>query len=134
MPGITINDLSPDGRYLGFDVREILDVIRDLLPGSRWQIRGLECSGDSAPELHAVSDTDAELGGLQLCALVDGVSQTIEGSFFGVLPGETQDRIVIRAVDSTCFDVECTDENVLARYRERFRRIEDFPPNVTFLD
>ena len=134
MPGITIHDASADGQCLAFDLRELLDVIQDWLPISCWRVRSLECTGDSAAVLHAFSDTDAELDGIRLRRLADGVVQTIAGELIGVLNGSPRDQIVIRAVDSPCFDVECTDSEVLARYRTRFRLVEEFPPGVTYLN
>lgn len=132
MPGITIHDKGPDGTSLTFDVRDLLSVIDDCLGDSSWKITGLECFGDSANALHEIADGGRRVDGIKLRSLADGLTQTIDGDFYGNL-NRSGARIMIRAVDSSCFDVETKDEELLARFRLRFSSIEEFPADISYL-
>lgn len=121
MPGVTILDRSPDGRTLGFDLIDILLVLGDDARRSVWTVHGIEALGRRADELH-----DKVLGE-QLVELARGVDQVIDGTLAGRLPGADAPWIVIRAVDSSAFDVETTREDVIDALRARFSRVADLP-------
>lgn len=86
----------------------------------------MECLGAEGTEaLHRASDTGEILEGGRLIALAEQVDQVIDGEFTGHLAGD--DWIVIRAVDSSAFDVETDRDDVIERLRASFEHVEELP-------
>jgi len=128
MRGIMIRDHSQTDNALAFDVVDILRAIGPQAEQSIWKIDGLECFGDAAENLHAISDNGDTVDGEKLICLTSRVSQTIDGEILGYR-GDTDEQpwIIVRAVDGTSFDVECADPVVLDRLRQRFNTVTDLP-------
>ncbi len=119
MRGITILDR-------GFDLRDILSVLGDDVERSVWTAMGVECLGeDAAAALERASDGGEVLPGSRLRELACDDVQIVDGEFSGRLPDQEAAWIVIRAVDSSAFDVETDREDVLEALRSRFERVED---------
>ena len=128
MTGVTILDTDPKTNVLAFDLRDILAVLGADAARSRWSVQDVECLGaDAADALHEASDRHEVLDGARLADLAQRVDQVIEGQFSGRLPDDETDWIVIRAVDSSAYDVLTDRADVLAQLRARFRRVEDLP-------
>jgi hypothetical protein len=61
-------------------------------------------------------------------ALFDGIDQllqVIDGEFEGTEPGSAAPLVIIRAIDSSWWEVLSDDETVLAAIRRRFRAVEE---------
>jgi hypothetical protein len=130
MKGIAIRDADPNRPFLSFDLTDLLDVVGADAVGSTWSVRGVECVGPSAEAvaaLHKASDESEELSGERLVALAREITQVIDGEFIGRRLTESDPWIVIRAVDSSWFDVETTDEALLLKLRARFNEVSDLP-------
>lgn len=130
MRGITILDKSPDGKVLSFDLKDILGVIEPRVRSLRWRLEGIECLGEGADKLHKFSDSDEPLSGGELIELSRQVYQVIDGDFHGYrgeAPGPDNPWLIIRAVDSSAFDVECNDLSVLESVKSRFSKVIDIP-------
>lgn len=128
MIGITILDtLSKETGRL-FDLRDILAALGADAELSRWRIAGVDCLGREAAEaLHEASDRGSCLDGSRLGVLARDVDQIIDGEFAGYLPGVGAPWIVIRAVDSSAYDVVTDRQDVLLRLTSRFSRVRDIP-------
>jgi hypothetical protein len=112
---------------LAVSLADVLDTLGTDAEGLRWRISGVECLGDGADELHRLSDAQAIVDTSALRALAESVYQIIDGIFAGCIDGDAAPKIVVRAVDSSAYDVEAEDERVLAKVRQRYRNIIDMP-------
>jgi hypothetical protein len=126
MRGISISDATETGA-LSFDLKEILPLLGPDAARSNWRVREVEATGDGASELHRVSDEGATLTLSQLVELAESLLQTIDGEFSAYLPEAETPWLVIRAVDSSAFDVYSNKPDVLNRIRSSFRYVSDVP-------
>lgn len=128
MKGITIRDIDAERGVLAFDLRDILEILGEKGLVSVWTAVGVEvASGVSAARMEALADEQETIIGNELQHLAKTVNQVIDGEFKGTLPGGTAPWIVVRAVDSSAYDVETDDEQLLSEIRSRFRVVEDIP-------
>ncbi|MEO0972716.1 MAG: hypothetical protein AAFX85_06435 [Pseudomonadota bacterium] len=81
--------------------------------------------GDAAAAMHRLSDSSDPVPGAVLQSLAEAITQTIDGEFVGTLNGESEPWIVIRAIDSSAFDVMTDDDEVLSKLRVRFAQVVD---------
>jgi len=126
MKGVTIRDHNAQSGILSFDLRDILLVLGDDAERSNWTVREVECvGGESAAALHQASDRGEPLTWNNLLRLAQRVEQVIDGSFHGRLANESEDWIIIRAVDSSAFDVETDRVEVLVALRAHFNQVDD---------
>ena len=72
----------------------------------------MECMGDAANELEALSDDGKSVDGSRLIELAARTRQVIWGEFRGRLPVEVADSLVIKAIDSTLWEVFGSDEHL----------------------
>jgi hypothetical protein len=126
MRGVTIRDQTPTG-VLAFDLRDILELLGDAAISSDWQLTDVECTGNAAAALHQAADTGQTVSGERLLTLARDIIQVIDGEFAGRRATEHNDWIVIRAVDSSAFDVLTDEAWVFSALANRFTRIEDDP-------
>jgi hypothetical protein len=113
---------------LAFDLADILHTMTDDVLASRWTCRGVDAlGGPAADELERLSDDEATISGETLLQLAEGITQTINGEFGAYKPDDTQPWLIIRAIDSTAFDVISSDDNVIAAIRRSFSDVADIP-------
>jgi len=130
MHGLTISDLARDGT-LAVGLEDILTTLGPDAERAWWKTTGLECLGPSAEKLYSLTDEGAFILGRSLVSLSRGLTQVIDGEFDAYRDGSKEPWVMVRAVDGTEFDVETDDEEVLCRIRERFRRVSDFPDELS---
>ena len=126
MTGVSISDRLPTG-VLCFDLIDILDLIGEDAVRSEWKVSGLECLGQRADEFHAIADAVTPISGAALRSLAHGIYQTIDGRFEAFLPTTDTPWLIIRAADSSCFDVETEQPDILDQLRKRFSAVVDLP-------
>jgi hypothetical protein len=93
---------------------------------SEWERSGVECVGNAADKLHELSDARARVPGEALLQIAASVTQVIDGRFVGYQQYRNQPWIIIRAVDSSFYEIEIEDEEVLTQIREHFTNVEDY--------
>jgi hypothetical protein len=125
MLGVTITDSSPDCRVLGFDLIDILRLLEPKAVDSEWEISAVECTGIAAEKLQRLVDLRTRIPGQILMELAGNLMQIIDGEFIGYRKGDEHPWIIIRAVDSTAFDVESEDKNVLTCMKQHFKNVAD---------
>lgn len=118
MHGVEIHDMHPSG-YLALDLRDIVECLGSAAEERVWTCKWVECTGEATPELTALSDSGESFAGHRLAALARRVDQVIDGDFLGTQPGETTPTLVIRAVDSSWWEVH-GDELCIERIGRRF--------------
>src|SRR4051794_23990318 len=104
MKGVSI--LDTENGVLSASLADVLNALGTAADGLRWQIAGVECLGHGADEFHRLSEVRATVDTAELRALANSVHQVIDGVFVGRCEGDAAPRIVVRAVDSSAYDVE----------------------------
>lgn len=128
MRGISILDKSDSGDQLSFDLLDMLKEIKFEIANTTWKVECVECLGNASEDLHALSDSGEYIPGERLLELALEIYQVIDGEFYGYKKTTlSKPWIVIRAVDSSAFDVECEDTKVLDQYKKHFRNVIDIP-------
>lgn len=126
MQGITITDQTIDG-FLAVNLIDILQSIGPAVLTTQWQISHLECLGTTAEQLYQIADTQQWISGALLLELAAEITQVIDGNFQGNRLHENQPWLTITAVDSSAYDVETLDENILAQIRRQFQQVNELP-------
>jgi hypothetical protein len=128
MKGITVADKSPDdSRFLSFDLLDLLLLLGTEGQDAEWIVAGVECLGPGSDELYRLVSNETHISGRHLFEVAKGITQVIDGSFAAYRDGEPVPWLVIRAVDSSAYDIESDDEDVLARIREHFKEVVNIP-------
>ena len=126
MRGISITDSTPDGSVLTVDLVDILRLLGPLAIQTEWEVADVESvGGASARELERLAEAGTRVPGQTLLSLVDGVTQIIDGKFAGYRDGEDQPWIIVRAVDSSAFDVESEDEAIVSALKRQFKSVTE---------
>lgn len=133
MNAVTIHDtvIRNGSRFLGFDLRDILNLARDRAIESTWVCTHVDCVGPTSDDVHAASESGAEICGSRLFQLAEGIRQTIDGTFSAYLFSD-KPWCVIRAIDSTLFVVITADEAFLSQIRQRFADVRDSPEDNSY--
>lgn len=124
MKAITISDSRGD--FLDFDLKELIQITGERAITSTWKITGTEVIGSGAKRLYEVDDSHEFISGAELLTISSDIVQVIEGEF-QAYNNSDEPWLVIRVVDSSEFDVECDDDLVHQRLRERFKNISIMP-------
>jgi hypothetical protein len=128
MKGITVTDRSSeDSRFLSFDLLDLLLLLGEEGQDAEWIVSGLECLGPRADELYRLLSNETRISGRHLFDVAKGITQVIDGSFAAYCDGEPIPWLIIRAVDSSGYDIETDDEDVLTRIREHFKEVVNIP-------
>jgi hypothetical protein len=112
---------------LDFDLEDVLAALGPVVLTSQWRCSGLWyiANDDRDVDLFDRLSTQSDLiGGETLLRACGRVSRFIDGEFEGVAAGG--DRwIIIRAVDSSFWEVFSDRQDVLDAIRARFRVVDD---------
>jgi hypothetical protein len=126
MSGVTWRAWEGD-RYV--TLGDILTALGDLARDLRWKVRVDDVApGPGAARLEAV-DPDTWLDTPDLIGVAGGEDvQVIDGEVAGYRAEALRaPYLVIRAVDSSWWDVESADDAVADALRSRFSGVEDLP-------
>jgi len=124
MRGVTIRDMVESRKFLAVDLRHILDLLGERAIQSRWRASEVWATGDASSKLEAAADGQAFITGEHLSRMAHNLAQVIDGEF---LAFENSDSpwIIIRAVDSSFYEVFSDEPAVLDRVRKSFQRVSD---------
>jgi hypothetical protein len=120
MNGVEIHDMHPRG-YLAFDLKEILECLKEDVLARAWNIERVESTGSTADELESIR-SGVSVSGQRLFDLATGITQIIWGTFSGRIPGEGTDSLIIKAIDSTLWEVFGSPA-CLAKIKARFHDV-----------
>jgi hypothetical protein len=126
MDGITFPIARQKNRH-SFDVKDVLPFLGNAIFGSNWRCKWVECIGESAEELHRVSDEAKEVDGREFVELITHLQQTIDGRFIAYLKGQTIPWLVIDIIDSTYFDIWTEDKAILQDLSNQLRKVQVLP-------
>jgi hypothetical protein len=117
------------------DLRHFLRVLAPLSVQARWTVSAVssagpgahewfEATGEGGEELAALAAESASVSGAVLAALAEATDRVIWGQFVGHLPHEADDAwIIIRAVDSTFYEVTTRDDTAIGKIKAAFRDV-----------
>jgi hypothetical protein len=127
MLGVTITDRDTNG-VLTLDLRDILRLIGPEAESAEWQLSDVEAlDGKAAQELEDLADRKLKIPGHVLVRLSNDVGQVINGCFQAYRDQASEPWIIIRAVDSSAFDVETDSETLIEQIRRQFNNVADLP-------
>ena len=126
MRGITITDRDQRG-ILSVSLSDLLMVLQPVINDSLWTCDDVESTGEGSADLHRVCDSKSKIDSQTLSTLASGLDQVIDGTFSAFRPNQSQPWLIVRAVDSSAFDVETDELRLLQSLRTRFRLVSDIP-------
>lgn len=121
MKAIRIDDLEPQKNFLAVDLRDILDLVKDQASQLIWQATDVWATGERSQELEELAQKSALIDGVLLQALAKEVTQIIDGEFQGFLPSSKEPWIIVRAVDSSWYELHCVDCDVIKKAQIKFK-------------
>lgn len=110
---------------LNFDLADVLEALGEKAIRSMWRADDLWCFGDSYAEIMALSEASTAIPGAQLLSIAERLTQVIDGEFCGSVPGCNEPWIVVKAIDSSWWEVWTDDVAALASLRERFHAVSE---------
>jgi hypothetical protein len=113
-----------------FDLRDILEALGPRAASCDWSCDGLQyCSTDETdvPSLDLAA-SGRRVPGAELCAELPRIRQVIDGEVRGFDEGALW--VVVRAVESSWWEVLSDDPSVFAAIAARFRVVEDAPSDA----
>ena len=137
MRGIEIRDGIKSSGFLGFDLAEILEALQPLAIGSTWQCRDLYATSRemiNVLELEAAAESEdgIMMSNDELVAFASQLVQVIDGEFSATRPGESTPWLVVRAVDSSWWEIFSSHDSVFDAVRRRFtdlKYVDEVPQN-----
>ncbi len=124
MKTISISDHDAMTNVLSFDLKELLATLGEDGEQSKWTISGAEASGAAAEELYAAQNRSERMHGAVLRQIADKVEQVIEGEFRAYEHDDDANSwLILRAIDSSSWDVASSRDDVLDRFRARFHEV-----------
>jgi hypothetical protein len=115
------------GGGLAFDLPEVLGALGEKAHSWVWRGRDIQYVSRDERDVAVIQELAAgrALAGADLIAGLEQLLQIIDGEFEATEPGEQVPAVVIRAVDSSWWEVLSDDAAVLAAIRQRFGVVEE---------
>jgi len=128
MRGFRIHDMQERG-FLAVDLKHVLDLFGERTIQSRWRASEVWATGqetaEAARELEALADGQTFITGEHLSRLAHRLIQVIDGEFSAFERSSDSPWIIIRAVDSSFYEVFSTEPAVLDTIRSSFQKVSD---------
>ena len=115
------------GRHL-VTLHDILIRLNPLLSTAEWRCRVQEVAGEDPERWYALDETDSMASSESLLNLANDGTQIIDGDFLAVRPSG-EPMLLLRAVDSTHWDLFTTEQEILDEIRANFRDVQPWPPD-----
>jgi tetratricopeptide (TPR) repeat protein len=114
------------------DLYGLLNALGDRALNSIWFALGVECYGEKADELSALTEQNRPISGSDFLRITSGVRQTVEGDFTAFDPDATSHWLFIRAWGGSGFYIETNDPKTKKRLKSNFESVEEvegaYPP------
>lgn len=114
------------------DLRHVLDLLAPRSRQANWAVATVkssveewfEVTGPGGSELEKLLDATTRISREALSRLANEIQQVIWGAFIGYLAVEaTEPWVIIRAIDSTFYEITTLDATVLDRVRSAYRDV-----------
>ena len=113
---------------LAVDLQHILDLFGERAILSRWHASEVWATGketgEAAQELENLADGQTFISGEHLNRMSHNLVQVIDGEF-PAFENDNSPWLIIRAVDSSFYEVFSTEPAILDRIRASFRKVSD---------
>jgi hypothetical protein len=128
---LRINVFDAESR-LAVDLRHLLDALGERAIHSLWEISEVSRFGEPlmvtgegrANVLDELARSKKRISGTLLHELAHSVDQVIWGEFRAFEDGGSAPWVIIRAIDSTWYEVETQDDAALAQIRKAFEEAQ----------
>ncbi len=127
-----IHDMRADRYVLAVDLRHVLAALNERAASSEWEAgavtaddENLWAVGDDGAvrELEALAASGERLSGATLTALANRIDQVIWGEFRAFDRAASSPWVVVRAIDSTFYEIESDDPFVAEAIRSAFNDV-----------
>ncbi|MCD2172812.1 hypothetical protein [Rhizobium sp. C4] len=139
MVTVRIHDLKE--HVLVPDLKELLQLLAPQSLQANWTISTVkssdgyewfETTGAARSELDALAQRDARISGSDLRGLAENTHQVIWGEFIGSIEEQSDETwLIIRAIDSTFYEIETRDTVVLSKINSKYRDVRSVAAPVT---
>jgi hypothetical protein len=136
MTTLRIHDLR-DGRVLALDLGDLIDLLAPRSLEASWTVSpvrleyptGGRChdefmvTGLGGDQLENLAASGSSVSGLVLSEYARATQQVIWGQFVATHPEQTGAWVVIRAIDSTFYEITTSDDIVLAKIGSAYQDV-----------
>jgi hypothetical protein len=136
MKTLRIHDLR-DGHVLALDLRDLIDLLAPGSLESSWTVSPVSLesptpgrtfdefmvTGRGGDQLESLAASGSIVSGRILSEYAHATHQVIWGQFVATHPESTGAWVVIRAIDSTFYEVTTSDNMVLAKIRSAYKDV-----------
>jgi tetratricopeptide (TPR) repeat protein len=105
------------------DLYRLVAALGERATKSTWFSSGVECHGEKAEQLYALTDQPIE--GRDFLEIASGIRQTIQGDFYALDPGAESHWLFLRAWEGNGFYIESNDLEVKERLKAQFPAAEE---------
>ena len=127
MHGVIIRDSS--GNTLNFDLKDIVAVLGERTINSYWLCSGdFEYTSEADIPIEALDnayDRGERIKGSEFINIIKRLIQVIDGTFEAFEINKKQPWVIIRAIDSSWWEVFSNEPVILDNIRARFNFIEE---------
>jgi hypothetical protein len=127
MTTLKIHDVDPAG-YLAFGLKDILALLRPGSDSAEWEIDHADeefwAAGEDVREIEALAGSGKQVSGEALRSLVDSLHQVIWGEFRAFDGSASSPWVIVRAIDSSYFEIETDDDVVVDLVRRHFNNVQ----------
>ena len=109
----------------GIDLYDLIVALGERALHSTWFGSGVECYGEQAEELYAITDQNKPIDGRDFLDITSGIRQTIKGDFQAFDPGATSPWLLIRAWQGSGFYMETNDPRIKKQLQTHFQAAEE---------
>ena len=107
------------------DLYGLITALGERALRSTWFGSGVDCYGENAEELYALTDQNRPIEGHDFLRIASGIRQTLEGDFHAFDPGATSHWIFLRAWDGSGFYIETDDPQIEKQLKAHFQALEE---------
>jgi hypothetical protein len=127
MRGVWICDRDETGA-LKVDLSDLLTLAGPRAEASWWTASAVEVAGPAGQSLEALADAGGKVSGREFRKMAAAAGQIVDGVFEAYSEQRSSDPwLIIRAVDSSAFDVQTDVEGLLRAIRERYETVQNIP-------
>jgi hypothetical protein len=110
---------------LGFDLPDVLKALGPRVSSSAWVVNSLNYVSRDERDIPAFQGgAGARILGAELLSSLPNLLQVIDGEFRAFEVG-SEPWVIVRAVDSSWWEVESEDGVALSAIRERLRNVDE---------
>jgi tetratricopeptide (TPR) repeat protein len=123
--GQKTNQVKMEKPDQSLDLYDLFTALGERALNSTWFGSGVNCSGEKAEELYALTNQDKPIEGRDLLSIASGIRKTRQGDFQAFDAGANAPWVFIRAWEGSGFYVETNDAKIKKQLQTHFPSIEE---------